>query len=175
MHAAIDRLTLGGGTAIGEAVFTGLDDIAAAFDQPADGSQAQTQDGSAPPATIVLLSDGETTQGRDNSEAAQAATAAGISVQTIAFGTDHGTVEAQGQRISVPVNAEALAQLAEDTGGQTYPADSASKLTDVYEKLGRSVETEKETDELAPWFVGGAMAMVTLAAIGSLLWFNRLP
>ncbi len=57
----------------------------------------------------MLLSDGETTEGRPNDEAAQAAAAAGVAVNTIAFGTDSGIVTGpDGTQIPVPVNRDAL-------------------------------------------------------------------
>lgn len=173
VQRTIDRLTLGPGTAIGEAVFTSLDAIEGAFDTPEEPAGA---DGDVPAATIVLLSDGETTQGRDNDEAAAEAAQRGIAVNTIAFGTASGTVRTpDGQTVAVPVNREALADLAETTGGRTYPAESAAELREVYEQLGRATTSEPVEREVTDWFAFGALALVAVAATGSLLWFSRLP
>lgn len=174
VERTIDRLELGEGTAIGEAVFTSLETIEDAFDI-AEGDVAEGE-GSAAPATIVLLSDGETTAGRPDDEAAAAAKAAGIAVSTIAFGTDAGTVTApDGQEIPVPVNREALAELARTTGGRALQAESLEQLREVYEDLGSSVRTEPVTREISEWFVLVAIALVSLAAAGSMRWFGRLP
>ena len=113
----IERLQLGEGTAIGEAVFSALEAINAP--DPANTGDATTT--TTPPTTsvkptdgklagaVVLLSDGETTQGRPNDEAAQAAEAAGVAVNTIAFGTDSGIVTGpDGSQIPVPVNRDTL-------------------------------------------------------------------
>jgi Ca-activated chloride channel family protein len=172
VQRTIDRLQLGQGTAIGEAVFTSLDTIEQTFqreeaDRPADKKA---------PGTIVLLSDGETTSGRPNDEAAAAAKKAGIPVNTIAFGTDKGTVTApDGQTVGVPVNKGELADLARSTGGETLTAATADQLKQVYEKLGQAVTTEPITREVTDWFTFAALLMVALAAAGSLLWFSRLP
>jgi Ca-activated chloride channel homolog len=173
VQRTIDRLRLGEGTAIGEAVFAGLDEISAA-NQNADGKS--TTDGKGAPGAIVLMSDGETTQGRPNDEAAQAAKKAGVPVSTIAFGTDAGTVTApDGSTVNVPVNASALADLANGTGGRALTAATAEQLQKVYSDLAKSVKTEKVTREITDWFTIAAMAFVVLAAAGSLLWFSRLP
>lgn len=172
VQRTIDRLQLGQGTAIGEAVFTSLETIDETFQR--DGSEPAS--GEKAPATIVLLSDGETTSGRPNDEAAAAAKKAGIPVNTIAFGTDRGTVTApDGQTVGVPVNKAELADLARSTGGETLTAATANQLEQVYEKLGAAVTTEPITREVTDWFTFAALAMVALAAAGSLLWFSRLP
>ncbi len=54
------------------------------------------------PKAVVVLSDGETTVGRPDSEAAAAAVEAGVPVYTISFGTRSGTIDFQGERIAVP-------------------------------------------------------------------------
>jgi Ca-activated chloride channel homolog len=168
----IDRLRLGQGTAIGEAVLVSLD----AIDQARADAGAAPAAGDEPFATIVLLSDGETTQGRPNEEGAAAATEAGIAVNTIAFGTDAGVVTAPtGEQVAVPVNREALRQLAATTGGEAFDAQSAGELERVFETLGKTVTTEPGQREVTDWFTGAALALVALAATGSLLWFSRLP
>jgi Ca-activated chloride channel family protein len=84
---ANDRSNLGEGTAIGEAVFHGNDAIESTA---ATELETASEDSAG---TIVLLSDGDTTMGRPNDEAASAARTAGIPVHTIAFGTDAGTID----------------------------------------------------------------------------------
>lgn len=167
---AIDRSNLGEGTAIGEAVFLGVDAI--------EGTNA-VEDASPegePTGTIVLLSDGDTTMGRPNDEAALAARAAGIPVHTIAFGTDSGTIDDPlAGTIPVPVNEAALEQLAHQTNGQALTAATADQLSDVYESLGESVTVTREQIEISDWFAGAAMAILCLAGLGSLVWSGRLP
>jgi Ca-activated chloride channel homolog len=172
VDSAIDRNGLGEGTAIGEAVFLGIDAIessAAQVDEAGEGT------GEAP-GTIVVLSDGDTTMGRTNDEAASAARGAGIPVHTIAFGTDSGTiVDPYGEVIPVPVNAKALEDLARQTDGRPLTAATAEQLSEVYADLGRSVQVETEPVEVGDWFVGAALAILALAGVGSLAWFGRLP
>ncbi|HEX2404815.1 MAG TPA: VWA domain-containing protein [Acidimicrobiia bacterium] len=171
IDGSINHSGLGEGTAIGEAVFLGIEAIAASGgetnDEPAAGEAV---------GTIVVLSDGETTMGRSNDEAATAARSAGIPVHTIAFGTDAGTImdPFEGE-IPVPVNEEALAKLANQTDGKALSAASVEQLSQVYEDLGRSVTVEKEQVEIGDWFAGAALGMLCLAGVGSLVWFGRLP
>lgn len=175
VRRTIERVDLGEGTAIGEAVFLALDSIETASTQI--GSD-QTRPADAPPAgTIVLLSDGETTDGRPNDEAAAEAEAQGIAVNTIAFGTDSGTIEdpLTGEQVAVPVNEAALAELARATGGQSLRAETADELAKVYENLGNNLQVDVERREVTDWFAGAALLMVVLAATGSLVWFGRLP
>ncbi|MFZ0013205.1 MAG: VWA domain-containing protein [Acidimicrobiia bacterium] len=168
---AIDRQGLGEGTAIGEAVFLGIDAIESTV--AADEEEAGSED---PAGTIVLLSDGDTTMGRPNDEAASAARAAGIPVHTIAFGTDSGTIDDPiAGSVPVPVNEAALEQLAHQTDGQALTAATADQLSDVYEGLGESVTVEREQVEVGDLFAGAAMALLSLAGLGSLVWFGRLP
>jgi Ca-activated chloride channel family protein len=172
IESAIDRNGLGEGTAIGEAVFLGIDAIETTADQSQDASSA----GGGAVGTIVVLSDGETTMGRPNDEAALAARNAGIPVHTIAFGTDSGTViDPLGVEVAVPVNEEALARLAGQTGGKAMKAATAQQLSQVYEDLGHSVKVDTEPVEVGDWFAGAALVVLSLAGLGSLAWFGRLP
>jgi Ca-activated chloride channel family protein len=163
---SIAALTLGPATAIGEAVFAGLESIAA----------VPTQPGQPPaPARIVLMSDGETTVGRPNDTAARAASDAHVPVSTIAFGTDEGTVLVEGNVVRVPVNKEALARLADMTGGKAFEASSGKELKDVYNDIGSSVGYRIEHREVTSWFVGLGLVLALAAAAFSLVWFSRLP
>ncbi|HTN81823.1 MAG TPA: hypothetical protein VMK16_19300, partial [Acidimicrobiales bacterium] len=173
-------------TAIGEAVFSALDAInstdqsngtdgAASTAPPTTDAPSKNPDGKLSGA-IILLSDGETTQGRPNDQAAQAASAAGVAVNTIAFGTDGGVVTGpDGSQIPVPVNRDALKTLADQTGGTYFSALSGPQLKQIYEDLGKSVEHETVHHEMTDWFTFAAMALALLAGVGSLIWFSRLP
>lgn len=173
IEGSIDHGGLGEGTAIGEAVFLGIEAIETSAD--VGGDDAASESGEAV-GTIVVLSDGETTMGRSNDEAATAARSAGIPVHTIAFGTDAGTISDPFEgEIPVPVNEQALAELARQTDGKALTAVSVEQLSQVYEDLGRSVTVEREQVEITDWFAGAALALLSLAGVGSLLWFGRLP
>lgn len=172
IDASVTRRSLGEGTAIGEAVFAGVDAIESTWTE----LDTKKPDGEEPLGTIVLLSDGDTTQGRSNEDAASAARSAGIPVHTIAFGTDAGIIsDPLAGATPVPVNDAALRKLASQTGGKALTAETADQLNDVYEELGQSVTVEKEQVEVGDWFAGAALAILSLAGLGSLTWFGRLP
>ncbi|GAB2958960.1 VWA domain-containing protein [Micromonospora polyrhachis] len=162
---AIDGLVLAEATATGEAVFTCLEAIRSV---PADGTAE------IPPARIVLLSDGYRTSGRSVEEAGAAAQTANVPVSTIAFGTDAGMVEIGGQVQRVPVDRQALAQLAETTQGYFYEAASVSELKQVYQDMGSSIGFRTEPREITQWYAGIALLFALSAAGMSLLWTSRM-
>jgi Ca-activated chloride channel homolog len=163
---AIDGLQLAEATATGEAVFTALSAIQSV---PADGAAG------APPARIVLLSDGFRTAGRPIEDAASAASAANVPVSTIAFGTDEGVVQIQGQTQRVPVDRASLQKLAETTKGHYYEAASLTQLKQVYQDMGSSIGYKTVPREITQWYVGIALLFAFAAAGMSLLWTSRLP
>lgn len=171
---AIDNLMLSESTAVGEAIFTSLD---ALLNTPPDGT------GSLPPARIILLSDGETTVGRSDSEAIQAANEAQIPVSTIAFGTPDGfilyddpaTAQIESDAISTPVRERPLEFIADQTGGSFFSASTLEELDAVYEDIGSAVGYETVTQEIADWFAALGLALLVASAGFSLLWFQRLP
>ncbi|MFI1987878.1 VWA domain-containing protein [Actinoplanes sp. NPDC020271] len=164
--AGIDSLTLAEATATGEAVFTSLDAIRTI---PADGADG------APPARIVLLSDGYRTSGRSIEDAATAAAGANVPVSTIAFGTDTGVVDIRGQLQRVPVDRLSLQELAERTKGYFYEAASVSELKKVYEDMGSSIGHRTQPREVTQWYAATALLLALVGAATSLLWTSRLP
>ncbi|MDF5754162.1 VWA domain-containing protein [Spongiactinospora sp. TRM90649] len=163
--AAIDRLTTGPGTAIGEAVFSSLAAIRSLDAQAGERP---------PPAHIVLLSDGSSTTGRPVDAAAREATGGGVPVTTIAYGTPQGTVELDGEAVPVPVDGPALKGVADSTGGGFHEAASGDELQDVYDTIGTSVGHRVERQEIWTWFVGLALIGAVLAAGTSMFWFSRM-
>ena len=165
---AIDTLELGEGTAIGDAIVASLEAIKTV---PAD------EEGTPPPAVIIVMSDGKTTYGTPDVVATNRATEAGVTVSTIAFGTPEGTITLPSERspVAVPADREALARIAEATGGTAYDAESTAELKEVYRGIGSSVGYVEETRSIVGWFVGLALVAAFLTALGSLAWFQRLP
>ena len=173
VRAAIETLELGPATAIGEAIFAGLDAIATAptYNGPGeDGEEAEPV-----PARMVVMTDGKTTVGRPDIDGAEAAVEAEVPVSTIAFGTDRGTIVIDGEIQPVPVDREPLRLIAERTGGQYFSAESLGELQSVYEDIGSSVGFDTEEQEITERFAGYAVVLVLVSAALSLLFFQRLP
>jgi len=168
VRTAINGLSLGNGTAIGDAILSSLEALKAA---PPD------EQGTQPPAAIVLLSDGKTTVGTPDSEAARIAAEAKVPISTIAFGTPDGRIRSPdtGTYISVPVDEEALHRIADATGGSFFGAKSTDELKSIYANIGSAVGYEKAPREITRYFVGLAMLAGLMTAALSLAWFQRLP
>lgn len=173
--SAIQQLQLSAGTAAGDGIVAALDAIAAA--QAAAGvtnvAAVTPEDGESTPATIVLLSDGATTAGITVEQAAQLAADAGVPVSTITFGTETGTVEIQGEVVTVPPDPAAMAAVAETTGGTAFDAASSAELTSVYEEIQGRVGYTTTESSLMVWFLGAAVVLIALGAIGSMIWTGR--
>ncbi|HEV7189413.1 MAG TPA: VWA domain-containing protein [Blastococcus sp.] len=165
---AIDHLQLAESTAIGEAIFTALQDI------QNFQSTVESGDSSRPPARIVLLSDGTNTVGRPDTQAVDAAKAAGVPVSTIAFGTDYGTLNLDGETVPVPVDRGELKSIADQTGGSFHEAATAAELKQVYADLGSQIGYTTEPKDISYRFVRVGVLLALLGASLSLLWTNRL-
>lgn len=168
VRSAIDHLHLAESTAIGEAVFTSLSAIQN-FQDTLD-----TAGNKPPPARIVLLSDGYNTVGRDDTQAIAAANAAHVPVSTIAFGTDYGTLDLDGQTVPVPVDRATLRKIADQTGGSYHEAASEKELKQVYADLGSQIGYITQPKDISPWFVRTGVLLALLGAVLSLVWTNRL-
>jgi Ca-activated chloride channel family protein len=168
VRGAIRGLELAESTAIGEAVFTSLTAI-----QNFQSSLAVDGE-DAPPARIVLLSDGYITVGRDENQAIAAAQDVSIPVSTIAFGTDYGTLDLDGESVPVPVDRATLEKIADETGGSFSAATSAEELEEVYADLGSQIGYTTEPQDISPRFVRVGVLVLIVGAVLSLLWTNRL-
>nr|WP_281381579.1 VWA domain-containing protein [Conexibacter arvalis] len=168
-YLAIDRLSVSGGTATGEAIATAVDALKA---QPGEG-------GRRPPSAIVLISDGASTNGRDPLAAAAEAARAEIPIYTVAFGTDHGTITTPDPRTGesrverVPPDAASLQQIARATGGESFTAETAEGLKSVYERLGSQLGSRDEERQITSAFAAGGIVLLLLGAGLSLRWFGR--
>ena len=165
---AIDGLELAESTATGEAIFTSLDAIKQVPNDPSHPSEPA-------PARIVLLSDGYRNVGRSVEQGVAAARQARVPIYTIAFGTPFGTVDIEGQRTPVPVDEDTMREIAQQTGGQTYTAESGQELEQVYADIGSSVGYTTEEQEITSWWAGLGLLAAMAAAGTSLFLLGRLP
>ena len=170
---AIAKMTPSGGTASGEAIATS---VTALRSNPKAQSGAKEQ---APPAAIVLLTDGKSTSGRNAVNAAKAANSAGIRVYTVALGTPDGKITVtrrDGSQVtqSVPPDPAALQGIASAGGGKSFTASTTDRLSEVYQQLGSQLGHKLTKREITAEFAGGGLALLLLGGVMSLAWFGRL-
>jgi Ca-activated chloride channel homolog len=193
IDAGIESVQLAESTAIGDALAAGTrmlevgtgdgtgeaDGTDGTGETDGAGEEGEEGDDGEPPGVLVLLSDGETTVGRPTEEGGEIAAEAGIPVFTIAFGTPDGSIQdpETGELVPVPVHPEALADVAERTGGAAYEASSGDELADAYDEIAGSLgetlgeEIEIVTELTWRWALG---AFVLLGAAWALsLWWLR--
>lgn len=165
---AIDGVELAESTATGEAIFTSLE---ALKQVPADPEHPNDP----PPARIVLMSDGFRNAGRSVESGIAAAQRASVPIYTIGFGTQYGSVEIDGQDTPVPVDLDTMQQIADQTDGKMYGAESGTELSSAYEDIGSSIGYTTEEREITARWIGFALLSALAAAAVSLLYLGRLP
>lgn len=198
---AIQQLSTARGTAIGSAILTSIDGIAA-VDPAVAPTGAELTTTSAPEAAdvIVVLTDGANTQGVEPAEAAQQTAARGLRIYTIGFGTTTPTRMActgaqvegwaggggggyggggfggggfGGRGNPLVIDEPALQQVADTTGGEYYRAESADQLQTALADLPSHVSLTTEKIDLAAWFAAVGGLLIALAVALS-LWWNRI-
>ena len=164
--AAVEGLTLTGGTAAGDGLLLSLEAALSALGPGADAEQ--------PAARIVQLADGDSTAGTSLEEAAATVAAARVPVSTIAFGTPDATTVVDGVETPVGADLSALREVAETTGGEAYSAYSAEELREVYDDIGSALVPEPGREDVSDVFAGLGLALLLGTAVPSLLWSSRL-
>jgi Ca-activated chloride channel homolog len=176
---ALDRLSVGGGTSVGQGLLTSLDAIAGkqlTIDESAlasdDGNLNIGYYGSS---SVVLFSDGENVSGPDPAEMAQVASVAGVRVNTIGVGTAAGTVvQINGFSVATALDEQLLRQIATVTNGSYHSAGDANGLAAVARSIDlRFKIVSKHTEVTALFSAAGALLLVVAAAL-SVLWLGRV-
>ena len=167
--SALDSLTPGEGTAIGDAVSLSL-----RAGQP-QGDQTK------PPRAIVLISDGARDGGQvDPADAAKQAKRQGVPIYSVLVGTPNGVVREKltggFTRITrVPPDPATLQQVAQLSGGQFFAVPDAEGLQKVYKDLGSRLGTRKEDREVTDVFAAAATILLLVGASASAFLFKRVP
>lgn len=175
--AAVDRLTVTGGTSLAAAILGALSAITGQ-------SVALDDDGSAPDigywpsATIVMLTDGEDQAGGDEGEietAAGLAQEAGVHIHTVGIGTAQGaTVTVDGYRLHTALNEEVLAAVAEVSGGGYQPGADAAALSEVASSIERRLTVENQEVPLAGPVILAALALLVAGATATIVRSGRV-
>ncbi len=165
---ALDALELAPSTATGEGIYTSLDALKLVPPDPNDAEAVA-------PAAIVLLADGATNIGRSSSGAADMAKESEVPIYTIAYGTQNGFVESNGERQRVAVDHYELSQIAARSGGTKFSAESASELSQIYKAIRSDIGYEKVPAEVTDRYAGLALIFAVLAALGVISLGARWP
>jgi Ca-activated chloride channel family protein len=174
----VDRLLkikpdrIGSGTAIGDA-------LAAAIARLPQQQQKQGQ------SAVILLTDGKSNRGRITPlTAARAATALGIKVYTIGFGSHAGAFLAPvagNPPQKVVLDEEPLKKIAQLTGGQYFRATGATELEQIYrqidtlEKVDLEIRQQVEREPLQPLLLKLAGLFLGFELILFRIILRRLP
>ena len=169
VKSALQRLKSSGGTATGDAVRAAIRTLTA----------TPGADGKPPPAAIVLLSDGKSVKGVAPLTAAQEASRRHIPIYTVALGTASGTITVPRpgggtETRQVPPDPTTLRQMSAASGGQSYQASDAQRLSQVYERLGSQLGRKNEPRQISSLFAAAALALLLAGAALTLRWFGRL-
>ncbi len=186
--AALDRVQLQRGTAIGSGIVAALAAIFPDADigveahlreqlqQPdTDAAPVRAEPGAYRNAAIVLLSDGHPTSGLDTDDAVHMAAERGVRVYTVGIGTPEGEVVSyDGWAMRVRLDEAMLRSIAERTRGEYFRAASAEDLRAVYDQLEARLVFKRSELEVGALFAAAGALFATLAAALSLWWFNRI-
>jgi Ca-activated chloride channel homolog len=168
--AAVQRLTAGGGTSLGDAILASLSAIT--HKTVALGPNGSIPSiGYWPSATIVIFSDGQDESGTSDATAAAVAQKAGVHIDTVGVGTAAGTtVEVDGYHLFTALDQAALTSISQATGGTYHPASDASQLNGIASKINLRLTVTNQPLPLAGAFIGLALALL---AVGALLTVAR--
>lgn len=182
VRRAIDDLEANGGTAIGDGLQVALASLPP--DTFASPSEPLSDVGTArydavttppvPPAVVLLLTDGQNTEGQDPRLAAGTARDQGVPVFTVGIG-GRAAPFGRGANRSNGVDEVLLQEIAIQTGGQYYFAPGAGDLNRIYGDLGRALGWDWERHEIGQWFGAGALATAVLATVLAAFWLDRAP
>ena len=177
--AAINRLSVEGGTSLGQGLFTALSAIAGkplTIDEDAlDSDLGEIDIGYFGSSTIVLLSDGENNSRPDPLAVAEIASVAGVQIHAIGIGTEQGTVvDIGGFNVATALDGALLAEVAKVSDGTYYEAADAAALAEIYKSIDLDFKSKTEYTEITALFTAGAALLLVVGALLSVFWFGRV-
>jgi Ca-activated chloride channel homolog len=182
---AVDRMAPQGGTSLARGIQTSLSAIAdrpLTFDQPSAGGRSLEPDGPDigfyGSAAVILLSDGESTEGPDAAAAAELASTAGVRIYPVGLGSPRGAVlKIDGFSVQTTLDERSLRSIATTTEGQYFSAaqaGDAAALARIYRSIDLAWVVHGERIEISALFAGAAALLLGLGALLSYAWFGRV-
>jgi Ca-activated chloride channel family protein len=177
--AAIKRLSVSGGTSLGQGLFTSLTAIAGkplTIDESALESDAGAVNiGFFGSSAIVLLSDGENTSRLDPLRLAEVASSAGVRVHAIGVGTTEGTVvQIDGFNVATALDEGLLKKIADVTDGTYDRAGDAAALAGIYKSIDLEFKRVKKPQEVTALFTAAGGLLLVFGSLLSIAWFGRV-
>jgi Ca-activated chloride channel family protein len=163
----IDQLEPGGATDTGDALAVAIQSLTSTANR-----------GKRDPSSIVLLSDGRTTTGRDPVGVARQAAKLHIPIYTVSLGTETALIPNPGgfgPPVPVPPDPETLREIARASGGRAFTAEDDSQLASIYKTLGSQLGTHGQRRQITAAFALGGIALLIAAAAASTRISGRLP
>jgi len=172
LSRAIGSLEAQPGTAVGSGILQALqalEPLAVPDDgEPTAPEQLQVP-GSHQSSIIILMTDGQTTNGPDPIDSARLTSHYGIRVYTVGFGTTEGTLVPMGERfLHVDMDEATLRTVADITRAKYFHASDGEQLKHVYSTLTREFIEGRARTELTALFCLAAAILITLAVFISL-------
>ncbi len=177
--AAINRLAPQGNTAIGRGLLTSLSAIAGkpltVADDTEGGRAGETPIGYYGGTAIVMLTDGENSDGPDPLELADLASAAGVRVYPIGLGSPEGSVlQVDGFSIATALDEDTLKKIAQTTGGTYYSAADAGALAQVYSSVELTWTARTVPHEVTSLVSAAALVLLLVGAGVTVLRSGRV-
>ena len=160
------------GTAIGTAVAMATARL--------DESEVQSK-------VAIVLTDGQNNRGEvDPVTAAEVAETAGVRVYTVGVGRKEGRRGSSrspffGPPSGAAIDAEMLTEVAEQTGGRYFRAESKEALRTIYDEIGRLEKTDidervyTDRSERYGWFLWPALGLILLEVTLTSTTLRRFP
>ena len=128
------------------------------------------------PASIVLLTDGESNVAPDPLTAARTAADRGVRIYTVGLGTAAGTtLQLDGFTVQTQLDEASLKAIADVSGGAYFGAADQADLREVYDTLDTRLVVRPEAMEITSLFAGAGVLILALGALTSVLWLGRTP
>ena len=162
VKTTLNALQADGGTATGDALEAALNALG-------------TRDKKSPPAAIVLLSDGASKTGATRTRSRRRPRPRASRSTRSRSAPPTASCRLGGQVVDVAPDPEALAQVAQLSGGKAFTAEDSDALDEVYQTLGSRIGTKKEKKEVSAGFAAVGLLLLGGAAFTSLRWRGRLP
>ncbi len=177
VEKAIDGLTPGGGTALGDGIVTSINVGRAVPREPGQHGRADV----VPPATVILFTDGLQEGGEVSAaDAVRRAIRVRVPVNAVLVGTPYGIVRVPRvggfvQFIRVPADASEVKTIAKLSHGRFYIGPRSADLKPVYRELSSRIGKTPKKEELSFAFALGAIGFLLAGAAFSAVWLRRVP